>query len=159
MQTAQIMADYTLGKADMLRRAMGKKKIKEMEEHRKIFVEGAVKKGVDEQQAEDIFEIMAKFASYGFNRSHAAAYSVLAYQTAWLKSHHPAEFMASVLTHNKNDIGKLNFFLRECKRMGIKVLPPDVNESMLNFTVNQEGHIRFGLSALKNMEKDRLRRS
>ena len=151
MQTAQIMADYTLGKADMLRRAMGKKKIKEMEEHRKIFIEGATKKGVDEKQAEDIFEIMAKFASYGFNRSHAAAYSVLAYQTAWLKAHYPAEFMASVLTHNKNDIGKLNFFLRECKRIGIKVLPPDVNESMVNFTVNKEGQIRFGLSALKNM--------
>ena len=151
MQTAQIMADYSLGKADMLRRAMGKKKIKEMEKHRKIFVDGAVAKDVDASQAEEIFEIMAKFASYGFNRSHAAAYSVLAYQTAYLKAHYPAEFMASVLTHNKNDIGKLNFFLRECKRIGIGVLPPDVNDSWLNFTVNKEGKIRFGLSALKNM--------
>ena len=151
MQTAQIMADYTLGKADMLRRAMGKKKLKEMEMHRKIFVEGATAKGVDDEKAVEIFEIMAKFASYGFNRSHAAAYSVLAYQTAWLKVHYTAEFMASVLTHNKNDIGKLNFFLRECKRLGLKVLPPDVNESFLNFTVNQEGQIRFGLSAVKHM--------
>jgi DNA polymerase-3 subunit alpha len=151
MQTAQIMADYSLGKADILRRAMGKKKASEMEKQSKIFVEGAVKKGVEEQQAVEIFEVMAKFASYGFNRSHAAAYSVLAYQTAWLKAHYPAEFIASVLTHNKNDISKLNFFLREAKRMQIKVLPPDVNESFLNFTVNQKGDIRFGLSALKNM--------
>ena len=138
MQTAQIMADYTLGKADMLRRAMGKKKLKEMEEHRKIFIEGATKKGVEEQNAADIFEVMSKFASYGFNRSHAAAYSVLAYQTAYLKVHYTAEFMASVLTHNKNDIGKLNFFLRECKRLGLDVLPPDVNESGLNFIVNRK---------------------
>ncbi len=151
MQAAQIMADYSLGKADMLRRAMGKKKIKEMERHAKIFEEGAVKKGVEKEKANEIFDIMARFASYGFNRSHAAAYSLLAYQTAWLKANHPAEFMASVLTHNKNDISKLNFFLREAKRLQIRVLPPDVNESNLNFTVNQDGDIRFGLSALKNM--------
>lgn len=151
MQTAQIMADYTLGKADMLRRAMGKKKIREMEEHRKIFCDGAVAKGVDRAKAEEIFEIMVKFASYGFNRSHAAAYSMLAYQTAYLKAHHTPEFMAAVLTHNKNDIGKLNFFLRECKRIGLQVLPPDINESRLNFTVNEHGQIRFGLSALKNI--------
>jgi DNA polymerase-3 subunit alpha len=151
MQTAQIMADYSLGKADMLRRAMGKKKIKEMEEHRKIFTEGAVGKGVEEVKAIEIFEIMAKFASYGFNRSHAAAYSVLAYQTAYLKAHYPAEFMSAVLTHNKNDISKLNFFLQECKRIGLDVLPPDVNESGLNFVVNKKGQIRFGLSALKNL--------
>jgi DNA polymerase III subunit alpha len=151
MRTAQIMADYSLGKADMLRRAMGKKKIKAMEEHRKIFVDGAVVKGVDADQAENIFEIMIKFASYGFNRSHAAAYSVLAYQTAYLKVHYPAEFMAAVLTHNKSDIGKLHFFLRECRRIGLDVLQPDMNESWLNFTVNDKGQIRFGLSALKNL--------
>ncbi len=151
MRTAQIMADYSLGKADMLRRAMGKKKIEAMEEHRKMFIDGAAAKGVDKEKAESIFEVMAKFASYGFNRSHAAAYSLLAYQTAYLKVHHPAEFMASVLTHNKNDIGKLHFFLRECRRIGLDVLQPDVNESWLNFTVNQKGQIRFGLSALKNM--------
>src|SRR5690606_19688144 len=110
----------------------GKKKVSEMEEHRKIFVEGAMAKGVDEAKALEIFEIMSKFASYGFNRSHAAAYSVLAYQTAYLKAHFPAEFMAAVLTHNKNDISKLNFFLQECKRLGLDVLPPDVNESGLN---------------------------
>lgn len=151
MQAAQIMAGYSLGAADMLRRAMGKKKADEMEKHRKIFVDGAVKKGVDETKASDIFEIMSKFASYGFNRSHSAAYTVLSVQTAWLKTHYPAEFMAAVLTHNKHDIAKLNFFLRECKRMNILVLPPDVNESNINFTVNAKGAIRFGLSALKNM--------
>ncbi len=151
MQTAQIMADYSLGKADMLRRAMGKKKAKVMEEHRKIFTDGAVAKGVDERTAGEIFDTMAKFASYGFNRSHAAAYSIVAFQTAYLKAHYPAEFMASVLTHNKNDITKLNFFLRETKRMAIPVLGPDINESMLNFTVNKEGAIRFGLSALKGV--------
>ncbi|HEX5113106.1 MAG TPA: DNA polymerase III subunit alpha [Saprospiraceae bacterium] len=151
MQAAQIMAGYSLGAADMLRRAMGKKKADEMEKHRKIFVDGAVKKGVDEAKASDIFEMMSKFASYGFNRSHSAAYTVLSVQTAWLKTHYPAEFMAAVLTHNKHDIAKLNFFLRECKRMNIPVLPPDVNESNINFTVNSKGAIRFGLSALKNM--------
>ncbi len=151
MQAAQIMADYSLGKADMLRRAMGKKKVKEMQKHRKIFTEGAVAKGVNEEKALEIFDIMAKFASYGFNRSHAAAYSILAYQTAWLKTHFPAEFMASVLTHNKNDLTKLNLFLRECKRMGIEVLSPDINESDINFTVNQRGQIRFGMSALKGI--------
>ncbi len=151
MQAAQIMAGYSLGAADMLRRAMGKKKADEMEKHRKIFVEGAVAKGVDETKAKDIFEVMSKFASYGFNRSHSAAYTVLSVQTAWLKTHYPAEFMAAVLTHNKHDITKLNFFLRECKRMNIPVLPPDVNESNINFTVNAKGAIRFGLSALKNM--------
>jgi DNA polymerase-3 subunit alpha len=151
MQAAQIMAGYSLGAADMLRRAMGKKKADEMEKHRKIFVDGAIKKGVDQEKAENTFEIMSKFASYGFNRSHSAAYTVLSVQTAWLKTHYPAEFMAAVLTHNKNDITKLNFFLRECKRMNIMVLPPDVNESNINFTVNAKGAIRFGLSALKNM--------
>ncbi len=151
MQAAQIMAGYSLGAADMLRRAMGKKKADEMEKHRQIFVEGATAKGVPSIKADDIFEIMSKFASYGFNRSHSAAYTVLSVQTAWLKAHYPAEFMAAVLTHNKNDITKLNFFLRECKRMNMLVLAPDVNESNINFTVNSKGAIRFGLSALKNM--------
>lgn len=151
MQCAQVMAGYSLGKADVLRRAMGKKKVQEMEEQRKSFLEGAVARGVDREKAEEIFEIMAKFADYGFNRSHAAAYSLLAYQTAYLKAHFPAEFMAAVLTHNKNDLSKLNFFLGECRRIGIEVLPPDVNESGLNFVVNRKGQIRFGLSALKNL--------
>ncbi len=151
MQTAQLMADYSLGKADLLRRAMGKKKKSEMEKQRQIFAEGCLLKGVNEEKANEIFDTMEKFAQYGFNRSHAAAYSVLAFQTAYLKTHYPAEYMASVLTHNKQDITKLNFFLREVKRMDIVVLGPDVNESELNFTVNRDGHIRFGLSALKGL--------
>lgn len=150
MQTAQIMAGYTLASADMLRRAMGKKKHEEMQEHRKIFVEGAKARNVNENTAEEIFELMARFADYGFNRSHAAAYSIVAFQTAYLKAHYPAEFMAAVLTHNKNDISKLEFYLQDVKRMGIEVLPPDVNESELNFSV-KEGKIRFGLSALKGV--------
>ncbi|MCL4107754.1 UNVERIFIED_CONTAM: hypothetical protein GTU68_027139 [Idotea baltica] len=151
MQTAQIMAGYSLGQADMLRRAMGKKKKSEMDRHNEIFVKGAVEKGVDKEQANEIFQVMAKFAEYGFNRSHAAAYSILAFQTAYLKAHYPAEFMASVLTHNKNDMDKINFFLRESKRVGVPVLGPDINESHLNFTVNDTGAIRFGLSALKGV--------
>ncbi|MCF8236831.1 MAG: DNA polymerase III subunit alpha [Saprospiraceae bacterium] len=151
MQCAQIMAGYSLGQADMLRRAMGKKQAAEMDRHRQIFLEGATGKGVDPKQANEIFDTMARFASYGFNRSHAAAYSVLAFQTGYLKTHYPAEFMSSVLTHNKNNLDKVNFFLSECKRMGLKILGPDVNESHMHFTVNERGAIRFGLSALKGV--------
>ncbi len=150
MQTAQIMAGYSLGQADLLRRAMGKKKIEEMNKQRTIFVKGAQKKhNISQEQAEDIFNIMEKFAAYGFNRSHSAAYSVVAYQTAFLKSHYPAMYMASVLTHNQSNIEKITFFMDECKRQAIKVLGPHINESGLNFEVNPEGQIRFGLGAVK----------
>ena len=150
MQTAQIMAGYSLGQADLLRRAMGKKKIEEMNKQRTIFTSGAQEKHkISEEQAEDIFNIMEKFAAYGFNRSHSAAYSVVAYQTAYLKAHYPAEYMASVLTHNQSNIEKITFFMDECKRQTIKVLGPHINESGLNFEVNQEGQIRFGLGAIK----------
>lgn len=151
MEAARIMADFSLGKADSLRRAMGKKKVEEMQKNREEFIEGALKKGVPVEKSGEIFDIMEKFASYGFNRSHAAAYSVVAYQTAYLKAHYPAEFMASVLTHNKNNLETIYFFLRECKRMGLKVLGPDINESKNDFTVNAAGQIRFGLTALKGV--------
>ncbi len=151
MQTAQIMAGYSLGQADLLRRAMGKKKLKEMEKHREIFKEGAAEKGVPEKKSMEIFDIMEKFASYGFNRSHSAAYSVLAFQTAYLKAHYPAEYMAAVLTHNMNDIKQVNFFLNECNRMGLTALVPDINESKAKFTVNEKGEIRFGLNAVKGV--------
>lgn len=151
MQTAQIMADFSLGQADLLRRAMGKKKKEEMEKQAAAFIAGATKKGVSEKQARDIFDIMEKFASYGFNRSHAAAYSLVAFQTAYLKAHYPAEYMASVLTHNKDATDKLNFMLQECKAQGLDVLGPDVNESQIFFTVNKKGQIRFGLSAVKGI--------
>lgn len=151
MQAAQIMADYSLGEADILRRAMGKKKKSEMDKQKSIFSERAVAKGLEVEKAEEIFDVMAKFASYGFNRSHAAAYSILAFQTGYLKAHYPAEFMAAVLTHSKDDMDSLRLYLHEAKRMKIKVLGPDVNESELFFTVNDKGEIRFGLSAIKGV--------
>ena len=150
MQTAQIMAGYSLGQADLLRRAMGKKKIEEMNKQRGIFIKGAEEiHEISKEKAGEIFDIMERFAAYGFNRSHSAAYSIVAYQTAYLKSHHPAEYMASVLTHNQNNIEKITFFMDECKRQHIKVLGPHINESGLNFDVNSQGQIRFGLGAIK----------
>ncbi len=150
MQTAQIMAGYSLGQADLLRRAMGKKKIEEMNKQRAIFIKGADEiHQISKDKAAEIFDIMERFAAYGFNRSHSAAYSIVAYQTAYLKAHHPAEYMASVLTHNQNNIEKVTFFMDECKRQHIKVLGPNINESGLNFDVNSLGEIRFGLGAIK----------
>jgi DNA polymerase-3 subunit alpha len=151
MQTAQIMAGFSLGRADILRRAMGKKKMDIMAAQKVDFVKGAIEKGIPEEKAEEVFAIMERFAEYGFNRSHSAAYSVIAYQTAYLKAHYPAEYMAAVLTHNINDIKKITFFIDECKRHEIDVLGPDVNESFLDFVVNKEGQIRFGLGAIKNV--------
>jgi DNA polymerase-3 subunit alpha len=150
MQTAQIIAGYSLGEADLLRRAMGKKQPEEMAKQREIFVKGAQEKNnIPSSKAIEIFEVMEKFAQYGFNRAHSAAYSVIAYQTAYLKAHYPAEYMASVLTHNQNDISKISFFMDECIRQGIQVLGPDVNESQVNFDVTQSQQIRFGLTAIK----------
>ncbi|NTW32329.1 MAG: hypothetical protein HGB12_06855 [Bacteroidetes bacterium] len=122
-----------------------------MEKEKVKFVEGAQKKGIEKENAEDVFSVMEKFALYGFNRSHSAAYSVVAYQTAYLKAHYPAEYMAAVLTRNLNDIKKITFFIDECKRSGIPVLGPDVNESQMKFVVNSKGKIRFGLGAVKGV--------
>ncbi|NQV53111.1 MAG: DNA polymerase III subunit alpha [Flavobacteriales bacterium] len=152
MQTAQILAGYSLGTADILRRAMGKKKMDVMEEQRVIFRDGCAKHNdIDGETADKIFDVMMKFAEYGFNRSHSAAYSVVAFQTAYLKANYPAEYMASVLTHNMGDIKKVTFFMEECKRMGIPVLGPDVNESAYKFAVNSQGEIRFGMGAIKGV--------
>lgn len=152
IQTAQLMAGYTLGAADLLRRAMGKKRADEMAKQREVFVKGAQERhGIARGKALEVFEVMEKFAQYGFNRSHSAAYSVLAYQTAYLKAHYPAAYMASVLTHNQGDIDKITFFMGECKRQGIQVLGPDVNESAATFNVNQAQQIRFGLGAIKGV--------
>ncbi len=151
MQTAQVMAGFSLGKADLLRRAMGKKKIEIMREQKIEFVDGALKKNIEKEKAEEIFGIMERFAEYGFNRSHSAAYSLIAYQTAYLKAHYPAEYMAAVLTHNLNDIKKITFFIEESKRQNIDVLGPDVNESAFNFTVTKNGMVRFGLGAIKGV--------
>ncbi|MBM3435035.1 MAG: DNA polymerase III subunit alpha, partial [Bacteroidetes bacterium] len=151
MQAAQIMGGFPLGKADLLRRAMGKKDMQIMEKQKEIFIHGAAGMGVDRKKAEEVFNTMMEFAKYGFNRSHSAAYSLIAYQTAWLKAHYPAEYMAAVLTHNLSDIKKITFFVDECHRHNIEVLGPDVNESHLNFMVNDKGEIRFGLMAIKNV--------
>ena len=150
MQTAQIMAGYTLGGADILRRAMGKKKIEEMNRQREIFVKGAKEHhNIDSRKAEEVFAVMEKFAQYGFNRSHSAAYSVVAYQTGYLKANYPAEYMAAVLTHNMDKTDKITVFMEDCRKLGIEVLGPDVNESSQFFDVNSSGQIRFGLGAIK----------
>ncbi len=152
MQTAQILAGYSLGAADILRRAMGKKKMDVMQQQRVIFRDGCKEHNdIDAETADNIFDVMMKFAEYGFNRSHSAAYSVVAFQTTYLKANYPAEYMASVLTNNMSDIKKVTFFMEECKRMGIPVLGPDVNESAFKFTVNEKGEIRFGMGAIKGV--------
>ncbi|MEM9023454.1 MAG: DNA polymerase III subunit alpha, partial [Bacteroidota bacterium] len=152
MQTAQILAGYSLGQADLLRRAMGKKKMDVMQQQREVFVKGAQElHSIAEEKSDEVFEVMMKFAQYGFNRSHSAAYSVVAFQTAYLKANYPAEYMASVLTHNMSDIKKVTFFMEECTRMDIPVLGPDVNESVYKFAVNKKGEIRFGLGAVKGV--------
>jgi DNA polymerase-3 subunit alpha len=150
MQTAQILAGYSLGGADLLRRAMGKKDMKKMALEREKFIEGAKNiHGIPAKKANDVFDVMEKFAEYGFNRSHSAAYSVVAYQTGYLKANYPAEYMAAVLTNNMGDIKKVTFFIEEARKQGVPVLGPDVNESLLKFNVNQEGAIRFGMGAVK----------
>ncbi|MFK7775903.1 MAG: DNA polymerase III subunit alpha [Saprospiraceae bacterium] len=151
MLLSQKLANFTKGEADMLRKAMGKKKKKLIDEMWPKFLEGCQKNGHDETIVKKVWTDWEAFASYAFNKSHSTCYALVAFQTAYLKAHHPAEFMASVLTHNKNDISKLTFFLRECKRMGMDVLSPDVNESAADFSVNKKGQIRFGLTALKGV--------
>ena len=151
MQTAQACAGFSLGKADVLRRAMGKKKVEVMMSMKKEFIDGSINNGIESKKAEEIFDIMVKFAEYGFNRSHAAAYSIIAYQTAYLKAHYPAEFMASVLTHNLSDLKKITFFIDECRRLGIDVVGPNINESYFNFGVNKSGQILFGLAGIKGV--------
>ncbi|MEM6327615.1 MAG: DNA polymerase III subunit alpha, partial [Bacteroidota bacterium] len=155
MQMAQTMGGYSLGGADLLRRAMGKKKQSEMDKQRVIFVEGAAGKGVPEAKANEVFDMMAKFAGYGFNKSHSAAYSVVAYQTAYLKAHYPAEFMAAVLTTEMGDSSKLAIALEATRQAGLEILPPCVNRSAAHFTVEQgsteAGRVRFGLGAIKGV--------
>jgi DNA polymerase-3 subunit alpha len=152
MQTAQILAGYSLGEADLLRRAMGKKKMDVMQEQRAIFIKGSKNKhDIDEKKSSEIFDIMIKFAEYGFNRSHSAAYSLVAFQTAYLKANYPSEYMASVLTNNMNNLDKLEFFLKECQRMKLSVLGPDVNQSDIFFNSNAEGALRFGLNGIKGV--------
>lgn len=149
MQIAQVLANYTLGGADMLRRAMGKKKPEEMAKQRSIFMEGARNNQIDENQAGYIFDLMEKFAEYGFNKSHSAAYALVAFQTAWLKAHYPAAFMAAVLSADMDNTDKVVTLLDDCRQLGLTVLPPDINRSEFQFTVDDAGQIIYGLGALK----------
>ncbi len=151
MQIAQDLAGYTLGGADILRRAMGKKKPSEMAEQKLIFVDGATKRGVEEQLAEKIFSQMETFAGYGFNKSHSAAYALLSYQTAWLKAHYPAAFMAAVLSADLQHTDKLDEIIHDCRELGLKLQPPDVNQSQYPFTVEDDATIRYGLGAIKGL--------
>jgi DNA polymerase-3 subunit alpha len=151
MQIAQILAGYTLGGADLLRRAMGKKKPEEMAKQRSVFVNGAVARGVREAQATMIFDLMEKFAGYGFNKSHSAAYALLSYQTAWLKAHYPAAFMAAVLSSDMDKTDKVVTLIDECAGMNLIVEPPDVNESLYAFKVSGPKSIRYGMGAIKGV--------
>ncbi len=151
MQIAQRLAGYSLGEADLLRRAMGKKKPEEMAKQRSIFIKGAMANGVSQNSASHIFDLMEKFAGYGFNKSHSAAYAVLSYQTAWLKAHYPAAFMAAVLSSDMDNTDRLEVLKRECDAMNLSVLPPDVNQSVEQFSVETGSEIRYGLAAVKGM--------
>ncbi len=150
MQAAQVMAGYTLGGADIMRRAMGKKKIEEMNKQRLIFVEGSVKNGVDEKQAGDIFDLIAGFAKYGFNKSHSAAYALITYQTAYLKCYYPAELYAALMTCDQDNPDKVIRTINDARKNRIKVLPPDINNSELIFSVS-DGAVRFGLAGIKGV--------
>jgi DNA polymerase-3 subunit alpha len=149
MQIAQVLAGYSLGGADLLRRAMGKKKPEEMAKQRAVFQEGAEKRGVDASVAAGIFDLMEKFAGYGFNKSHSAAYALISYQTAWLKAHYPAAFMAAVLSADMDNTDKIVRLMAECRDMKLKVVPPDVNSSDYYFTARADDTIAYGLGAIK----------
>lgn len=156
MQIAQVLAGYTLGGADMLRRAMGKKKPEEMAKQRTIFTEGAVGRGVEKDTATYIFDLMEKFAGYGFNKSHSAAYALVSYQTAWLKAHYPACFMASVLSADMDNTEKVVSLVEECRHMEVEVKPPSINESGYRFAVSHEGSVVYGLGAIKGVGQNAI---
>ncbi|MEZ9999840.1 DNA polymerase III subunit alpha [Vibrio lentus] len=151
MQIAQILAGYTLGGADMLRRAMGKKKPEEMAKQRGTFKEGAEANGVDGELSMKIFDLVEKFAGYGFNKSHSAAYALVSYQTLWLKTHYPAEFMAAVMTADMDNTEKVIGLVDECFRMKLKLLPPDINSGLYRFNVDEGGAIVYGIGAIKGV--------
>jgi len=151
MQIAQVLASYTLGGADILRKAMGKKDPVEMAKQREAFMQGAVAKGIGENVAESIFDLMEKFAGYGFNKSHSAAYALVSYQTAWLKTHYPAFFMAAVLSADMQNTDKIVTLIEECRSMELVLVSPDVNVGQFNFTVNDQGEIVYGLGSIKGL--------
>jgi len=163
MAAASKLAGYTLSQADLLRRAMGKKDREKMAKERKNFIEGCARTNkIPEKKANAIFDLLEKFAGYGFNKSHSAAYGVISYQTAFLKSHYPVEFMAGLLSNEINNTDKISVFVGECKRMGIAILPPDINKSALKFTPEEhdgEMTIRYGLAAIKNVGESAMQMS
>jgi DNA polymerase-3 subunit alpha len=150
MQIAQVLANYSLGGADLLRRAMGKKKPEEMEKQREIFLKGTGGRGIDAKLAGSIFDLMEKFAGYGFNKSHSAAYALVSYQTVFLKTYYPAEFMAAVLSSDMDNTDKVVPLIEECRRMGLVVRPPDVNAGSFKFSV-KDGEVIYGLGAIKGL--------
>ncbi|WP_027669846.1 DNA polymerase III subunit alpha [Rheinheimera baltica] len=151
MQIAQVLSGYSLGGADLLRRAMGKKKPEEMAKQRDTFQEGAAKNGIDPELAIKIFDLVEKFAGYGFNKSHSAAYALVSYQTLWMKAHYPAEFMAAVMSADMDNTDKIVTLVDECERMKLKLIPPDVNAGVYKFIVNEQGHIVYGIGAIKGV--------
>lgn len=151
MQIAQVLSGYTLGGADMLRRAMGKKKPEEMAKQRSIFKEGAINNGVDGDLSMKIFDLVEKFAGYGFNKSHSAAYALVSYQTLWLKTHFPAQFMAAVMSADMDNTDKIVTLVDECERMGLPLIPPDVNKGLFKFTVDDDLRIVYGIGAIKGV--------
>ena len=151
MQIAAEIAGFTLGQADLLRRAIGKKEKEILDEQRELFIKGCIENGYSAKLGHDIYDLIDKFASYGFNKSHAAAYAMIAYQTAYLKANFPVEFMAALLTSVTNSSEKVSLYISDCYRQGIEVLPPDINESGINFSVVGDRKIRFGLAAIKNL--------
>ena len=157
MQIVRDLAGYSLGRSDLVRRAMSKKKAKVMAEERHNFVygiegevPGCLANGIPEKTAETIFDEMTDFAKYAFNKSHAACYAVVAYQTAWLKAYYPVEFMAALMTSVMDNTAKVTGYINDCRRMGIEILPPDINESFVQFSVS-DGKIRFSLAAIKSV--------
>lgn len=150
MQIVQVLAGFSLGQADLLRRAMGKKKHSILMAQKENFLKGTKERGIDDGLAQHIFDLLTHFADYGFNKSHSAAYAYVAWQTAYLKAHYPAEFMAAMLTSVMDTNDKIGVYIEQCRRMGIKILPPDINVSSNVFSVDGEA-IRFGLAAVKNV--------
>ncbi len=151
MQIAQVLAGYSLGGADLLRRAMGKKKPEEMAKQRSTFEDGSIQNGVDGELAMKIFDLVEKFAGYGFNKSHSAAYALVSYQTLWMKTHYPAEFMAAVMSADMDNTDKIVTLVDECENMKLTLLPPDVNSGLYKFTVNRRGEIVYGIGAIKGV--------
>lgn len=150
MQIVQVLAGFSLGQADLLRRAMGKKKHEILMAQKENFLKGTKENGIDDALANKIFDLLTHFADYGFNKSHSAAYAYVAWQTAYLKAHYPQEFMAAMLTSVMDTNGKVAVYIEQCRRMGIKILPPDINASSASFSVDGDS-VRFGLAAIKNV--------